>query len=76
LQESKAAAKVWVVVHYGLVIIVTAIVLAASQKNDSLFKSLTIQTFLIYAGVDFLFLLYFLWVIIVYVKEAVDMPGL
>jgi hypothetical protein len=58
------------------VIIVTAIVLAASQKNELLFRSLTIKTFLCYAGVDFLFLLYFLWVIIVYVKEAVDMPGL
>lgn len=64
------------VLHYGLVIMVTAIILAASQKNEIVFKSLTIKTFLCYAGVDFFLLLYFLWVIIVYVKEAVDMPGL
>ncbi|OXA56770.1 uncharacterized protein LOC110847612 [Folsomia candida] len=75
-KETKAPAKVWVVIHYCLIIIVTAIVLGASQKNDTLFKSYSIKAFLIFAGVDFFCLLYFLWVIIVYVKEAVDMPGL
>lgn len=64
LQETKAPAKVWVVIHYCLIIIVTAIVLGASQKNDTLFKSYSIKAFLIFAGVDFFCLLYFLWVII------------
>ncbi|CAL8083553.1 unnamed protein product [Orchesella dallaii] len=75
-KESKIAAKVWVFVTYALVIIVTSVVLAVSQKNNSLFKSMTIKIFLCYAAVDFILLLYFLWVIIVYVKEAIDMPGL
>jgi len=61
---------------FALVIIVTAVVLAASQKHSDVFKSLSMDVFLGLALVDFLLLLYFLWVIIVFVKEVIDMPGL
>jgi len=76
LQESKTAAKLWVFINYFFVVALPAIVLAASQKNDTLFNSLTMTSFLIFACVDFFLLLYFLWIIIVYLKEAIDMPGL
>ncbi|CAG7734229.1 unnamed protein product [Allacma fusca] len=72
--ESKTTAKIWCALSFGLVIVVTAIILAVSQKNPIFFDSLSIKVFLCLCALDFLLLLYFLWVIIVFVKEIIDMP--
>ena len=75
-QESKTPAKFWCVITFFLEILVTSVVLAASQKSPEVFDSTAVDVFLILALVDFILQLYFLWVIIVFVKEIIDMPGL